>query len=254
MSVLDSPPNPTQGQQFGEWTWDGVKWTGANPQGPSGYNAFSYVTVAFTIPAVGALVTVNVVQANWTQPGLCVFVGGMYGIVQSVAATALILARLSENPETDDNITGVVVPAASLVSPAGFPGVGVPGTPGSNETSLWIPIPPATGWNVTGWTIKCRTILNQQTLQVVGVGVPTSNLTGGNTSLMGNIPGGITLPTENRWSPVAVQCTQPPGYGIADLVLTSAGTLTLVPISLNPLLIINGVFANCNFILDNGPT
>lgn len=229
MSVIDFPQSPTVGQQFDDWIWDGVKWTGMNPQGPPGSNAFSYVTVAFTIPAVGQLVTINVVQASWTQSGLCVFVGGMYAIVQSVASNALIVARLSENPETDDNITGAVVPPASLVSPSGFPGIGVPGTPGSSESSLWVPVAAASsGWNPIGWTVMARTILNLQSIQLKGQATPSPPITT-NTLNLGNLPNGFPIPTENRFAPISCSASGSPGYSIAHVAITPAGGIVIVP-------------------------
>lgn len=120
--MLDFPPAPVPGETYGDWIWDGVKWTGTAPAGPPGQSGFTETTTQFTVPQVGGSVDIFVADTSWAQPGAAVFIAGMVAMVQVIDPPFdMTLIRLQDelNPDT---IVNTVIPAGTTVSPAGFPG------------------------------------------------------------------------------------------------------------------------------------
>lgn len=149
MTMLDFPAVPTVGETFQDWIWDGTKWTGTLPVGPPGESAFSTTTTPFTVPQVGSPVSVSVLDTDWAQPGMCVFIAGMVAMVQTVVGLELTLIRLQDNL-SPDTIVNTVIPVGSLVSPAGFPGpIGPQGGPGQLLT-MQPSVPTASALPLTG--------------------------------------------------------------------------------------------------------
>lgn len=113
--VLDFPASPAIGDVFvgstgSEWEWDGVKWSAIGqpgpqgplgpegPDGPPGSSSFAPLAGDFVVPAIGDTVTIELVQALWCTPGAIIFVGGMYGVVQSVAGNDVTVQRIAGGP------------------------------------------------------------------------------------------------------------------------------------------------------------
>jgi hypothetical protein len=148
MTMLDFPSSPTLGETYGDWIWDGEKWTGNLPQAPG---AFSYTTAAFNIPVVGSPVSVPVEQIAWVGTGMVVFISGMYGAVQDAANDVLTLLRISAGSAgTDEAITNVTIPAGTLVTAGGWPGPAGPPGPALPVVSLQPSVPTSADLPTTG--------------------------------------------------------------------------------------------------------
>ena len=89
--------------------------TGAD--GTDGVNAFSIVQTDFTVPAIGASVSVLIDDSSWVTVGQNVFVfGGGYFQVNSNVSNVVGLTYLNYNGNT---ASGLVVVSGSKLSPAG---------------------------------------------------------------------------------------------------------------------------------------
>jgi hypothetical protein len=76
--------------------------------GAQGLAAWSGITAAFTVPAIGTPVTVEFANADWVEVDAVIFIAGMYGRVTARSGTSVTLERLDD--------TGVIV------GPQGPPG------------------------------------------------------------------------------------------------------------------------------------
>jgi hypothetical protein len=89
--------------------------------GTNGYDAYSYLTVGFDVPAVGDNVTLLMGNSLWAVPGQVVFIqfAGYYRVVSHPDSTSLVVTNLGLDANA---LEGVPIPNASQVSPAGEPG------------------------------------------------------------------------------------------------------------------------------------
>jgi hypothetical protein len=91
-----APHDPHEGLLWWNGTvlriWGGSDWVSVS--GEHGLPAFAPTTAAFTVPAVGANVTLHLSQTEWCQVGAAVFAGGMTGRITSVSGTQIIVTRV----------------------------------------------------------------------------------------------------------------------------------------------------------------
>lgn len=90
--------------------------------GVNGFDSYSTLTAPFTVPAIGAQVTANMVNSLWGVVGQIIFVqfAGYYKVNSKPSSTALVL----ENLGYDGNAApGVIIPTSSQVGPAGIKGL-----------------------------------------------------------------------------------------------------------------------------------
>lgn len=95
------------------------------PQGLDGQNAFGLTTAPFTMPPIGANVSVLVDTAEWATQGQFVYIGGPAGEVGyfQVAVTSTLSKMVLTNMGYDENLApGMSVGSGMQVSPAGIRG------------------------------------------------------------------------------------------------------------------------------------
>lgn len=122
-----------------------------------GYNAFTITTAAFTMPAEGAGVTIQVSNAGqytgkWASPGQLIFISknllvNGYFVVVSSTNTSIDLINVEDTATgayTQNAIPGTIFPIGCKVSPAGIQGpagktgpTGANGTNGTNGTNAF---------------------------------------------------------------------------------------------------------------------
>jgi hypothetical protein len=147
MSVLDFPSSPSVGDTYLDWVWDGTKWIGTAPIGEPG---FTFTANSFTVPQVGAAVSVSVEATTWAAEGMVVFISGMYASIQSIGEGVFNLLRISSASAGTDNIVNTVVPAGTLVTAGGWPGIPGPPGPALPAVSIQPSVDTATDLPTTG--------------------------------------------------------------------------------------------------------
>jgi microcystin-dependent protein len=116
---------------------------GRGPQGPPGQNAFSYLSLLFNVPAIGAApLLVTVTDTSWMRPGLLVFIpgGGTFTVIGSPLNAFQVQVGNSGDPTNAP--AGTLIAAGTVISPAHMRGPigpaggqGPPGPPGPQGAS-----------------------------------------------------------------------------------------------------------------------
>lgn len=96
------------------------------PQGSPGLNAFTYTTVAFTVPAVNSAVTISVLSSVFANaPGAILFIQGA-GYYQVLAAPTVTSLSVKNLGYTGNAAVGAIIASMALVTTAGP--IGITGT------------------------------------------------------------------------------------------------------------------------------
>lgn len=119
------------------------------PQGPPGRTSFSYLSVAWRVPAAGTTVPLltSVNDTSWMTPGLLLFIpgGGTFTVVGSPPSPFTV--NLVNSGDPNNSPGGTMVAAGTMVSPANSRGplgpqgpvgpAGPPGPQGVSGTSVF---------------------------------------------------------------------------------------------------------------------
>jgi len=96
--------------------------------GADGLNAYTATTADFTMPAIGADVTVDVLSSDWMTDGQWLFV--QFAGTMQVQSRPSALQVILRNPGfTDNAVAATNIPTASTVSPGGRQGIAGSGSP-----------------------------------------------------------------------------------------------------------------------------
>lgn len=110
----------------------------AGAAGVDGVNAYTYTTVAFTVPAVNSSVTIQVEASAWGSNSQPIFIAnaGSYQINSVPSATTISVKNLGY---TGNVAPGTVIPVGSSVSPSGLKGDdGTDGASGAPSDATYI--------------------------------------------------------------------------------------------------------------------
>lgn len=104
-----------------------------NVPGVQGQNAFTFTTASFVVPALGAQVTISVINSDWVSLGQTIFIegAGTFTVSNINSSTSVLLTYQNVSSNT---ATGNTIAAGAEVSPAGIPGAG--GINGTNAFTV----------------------------------------------------------------------------------------------------------------------
>lgn len=219
------------------------------PEGPAGTspapglnggNAYTTLTANFTVPAVGANVTVSVASTAWMATGQYVFIpgAGIFQVATIFSAQSVQLLYIVDSQNTN---TGAVIVAGAAVVPSGKDGTnGTNGSDGFTSTTANFIVPALDG-TVLISVLSTAFMFVGQYVNIVGAGVfRVTNVnsgvqfTGAYPNFVGNTHAGATINSPALVSTTMQGVVDPVAFYAAGAAYSLTATPANVALGGNP--------------------